>query len=122
MKTRKKVCLLAAVLAAIVSAAHAQVIGIDFNNGGATNQSPAPTDVVGPVASAGWYNNVDVSTVPGPMSLLDSSNSATGATFGFTQGGFTAGGNPIYNSGYGATGVSNGSLTPEQQLYNGAAY
>jgi hypothetical protein len=107
---------------AFVGAAHAQIIGIDFNNGGAANQSPASTDVVGPVASSGWYNNVDLSAAPGPMSLLDNNNTATGATFAFKQGGNTLGGNPIYNSGYGATGSSNGSLTPTQQLYNGAAY
>ena len=123
MRISKKIGLSTIVLVALAAAAQAQIIGIDFNDGGATNQSPGSTAVAGPVPTAGWYNNVDVSTAPGPISgLLDNTNTATTATFGFTQGGNTLSGNPIYNSGYGAVGAANGALTPDQQLFNGAAY
>lgn len=97
-------------------------INIDFNNGGATNQSPAITDVVGPSPTAGWYNQFNVGAAPGPMSLVDNNNNpVVGATFGFTQGGNALNGNAIYNTGYGARGTANASLTPNQQLFNGAA-
>jgi hypothetical protein len=107
---------------ASISTAKAQIIGIDFYVGSTTNQSPGSSAVVGPYASAGWYNEVDPSTTPGAgsVSLLDSNNSGTTATFGFTQGGNTLSGNPIYNSSYGTQGSANAALTADQQLYNGA--
>ena len=105
---------------ASLSTASAQIIGIDFYVGSTTNQSPGSSAVVGPYASAGWYNDVDPSTAPGPVGLRDSTDALTTGTFGFTQGGNTLTGNPIYNSSYGAEGSANATLTPDQQLYNGS--
>jgi hypothetical protein len=119
--SRTIISLALASLGFVASAQGAAVIGIDFAVGTATPQSPAVTDAVGPYVSAGWYNNVDPSTGPGPgsVSLKDSTGNSTTATFGFTQGDKTLSGNPIYNSSYGAAGTGNGTLTPDQQLYNG---
>ena len=113
-----------ALLAFGTSHSQAQIIGIDFNNGGAVNQSPGSSAVVGPYASAGWYNNVDVSTNPGPgsISLYDNTDTATGATVGFTDyPNNTLQGRPIYSPSFPATGSANAGLTADQQLYNGAA-
>jgi len=110
-------------LLAFAGAAQAQVIGIDFYNGSTTNQTVSPTDVVGPYASAGWYNQVNPNaTSPGSVSLLDSGGGSTTATFGFNQGGDTLSGNPIYNTGYGLSGAAAPTLTPDQQLFNGSVY
>lgn len=107
---------------AFTGIASAQMIGVDFNLGGAADQSPGPAAVVGPYASAGWYNTVNVGSVPGPLTgLIDSNNTATTAAFSFTQGGNALNGNPIYNSNYGAAGSADAGLTANQQLFNGAA-
>jgi len=110
------------ILAAFAGSARGQIIGIDFYVGSTADQTVLSTDVVGPYSSAGWYNQVDPNTAPGPgsVALLDSDNSSSGATFGFTQGGNTLSGNPIYNSTYGVMGSADNTLTPDQQLYNGA--
>jgi hypothetical protein len=123
-----KATLIRTVLAASATAffsvaAHGAIIGVDLNNGGATNQSPASTDVVGPYASAGWNNNVDITNPPNsgsPLTLTDS-NSVSGGTFAFNVGGAMDNGGSVYNPSYGGTGAANGALTPNQQLYNGAA-
>jgi hypothetical protein len=111
-------------IAAFSSSATAQVIAIDFNDGGATDQSPGSTAVVGPYATAGWNNNVDVSTNPGPgsINLTDSAGLPTTATFGFTlYPNYTLQGLAIYSPSFPATGNADGTLTVDQQLYNGAA-
>ena len=118
-------CTGAWVLAAPPTARAATIIGIDFNNGGATNQSPGSTAIVGPYASAGWYNNVNMQNTnlgPGSVSLQDSNGASTTATFGWTlYPNTTLQGLSIYNSALGATGAADSSLTPDQQLYNGAS-
>src|ERR1700722_14371119 len=79
------------------------IIGVDFDNGGATNQSPGSSAVVGPYASAGWSANNELDTSNGgtdTITLTDSNGSLTTATFGFKQGGTTLSGQNIYNSSY----------------------
>jgi hypothetical protein len=105
----------------LVTNAEATIIGIDFHASSTTDQSVSESAEVGPYKSAGWYNHVDPSAVPGPSILKDSTGADTTAMFGFTQGGNTLSGHPIYNSGYGWAGAANPNLTPDQQLYNGSA-
>lgn len=123
MKLHKKVVIAALASVAIVSTASAQTIGVDFNNGGATNQSPGSVSSVGPIPTSGWFNNIDVSTAPGATSVVDTTNTTVsgGATVGFTQGGTAKNGNSIYNSAYGSQGGANATLTADQQLFNGSA-
>jgi hypothetical protein len=103
-------------------AVRANVIGVDFYNSSTSNQTPGTSAVVGPYASAGWYNEVDASNGgSGTFTLTDSTAAATTATFNFTQGGNTLSGNSIYNSSYGVTGTANATYSANQQLYNGAA-
>jgi hypothetical protein len=113
------------------------VIGIDFDVGGASGQSPGSTAVAGPVPTAGWNNNVDLNNPPTayvpynpynhsdtgtPLTLVDNTGATTTGTFGFNNYGFsTLNGGSTYSPGYGATGGANGGYTPDQQLYNGAA-
>jgi hypothetical protein len=114
----------------------ATVVCVDLNNGGAADQSPAPTDVVGPYATAGWNNLVDVKNAPtalynpynasdhgSPVSLKDTTGADTGIKFGFNNFGFpTYNGSSTYSPDYGAVGAANAGLSANQQLYNGASY
>jgi len=109
-----------AVVASISPVRAQTIIGIDMYNGSQTNQTPGTAAVVGPVPTSGWYNEVNPAAVPGPASLVNNLDQSTSATFGFTQSGNTLSGNPIYNSGYGAAGAANATLTANQQLYNGS--
>ena len=113
------------------------VIGIDFDVGGASGQSPGSTAVAGPVPTAGWNNNADLDNAPtayvpynpynpsdtgSPLTLVDNTGATTTGTFGFDSYGFsTLNGGSTYAPYYGATGAANGGYTPDQQLYNGAA-
>ena len=113
------------------------VIGIDFDVGGASGQSPGSTAVAGPAPTAGWNNNADLNNPPtayvpynpynpsdtgAPLTLMDNTGATTTGTFGFNNYGFsTLNGGSTYSPGYGATGAVNGGYTPDQQLYNGAA-
>ncbi|MGA3145821.1 MAG: PEP-CTERM sorting domain-containing protein [Verrucomicrobiota bacterium] len=122
---------------ALAGTTSAQIIGIDFDLGGASGQSPAPADLAGPVATTGWNNNVDLNNPPtayvpynpynpsdigSPLTLVDNAGATTTGTFGFNNFGFsTLNGGSTYSPGYGATGAANGGYTPDQQLYNGAA-
>jgi hypothetical protein len=111
----------------------ANIIGVDFVNGSGTPQSPANTDVVGPVASAGWNNTVDLTNAPffataaptnpstSLLTLKDDTNANTSAKFGMNNYGYaTLNGPTTYAPNYGADGSGNAGLTPNQQLYNGA--
>jgi hypothetical protein len=122
MNKKVVITAIAAATLTLVSSASAQIIGVDFYLGSQTNQTPGSSAVVGPDPSAGWYNEVDPSTMPGigSVPLLNSSDAATTATFGFNQGGNTLSGNPIYNSNHGPEGSANATLTADQQLYNGS--
>jgi hypothetical protein len=113
------------------------VIGIDFDVGGASGQSPGSTAVAGPVPTAGWNNNADLDNAPtayvpynpynpsdtgSPLTLVDNTGATTTGTFGFNSYGFaTLNGGSTYAPYYGATGAANGGYTPDQQLCNGAA-
>ncbi len=118
-------CVLGVAVTTFFAANNAAVgmIGVDFNHGGATNQSPGSADVVGPVASAGWNNFINVSSgpLPGTIALADNTNTTTSATLAFKQGGTALNGYGTYNSAYGAVGAANGALDANQQLFNGAA-
>jgi hypothetical protein len=148
MKLHKKVVIALLASVATVGGAQAQVIGIDFYNynydsaGGTgfanqtpAGQAPSPTDVVGPYASAGWYNEFNLQNGPflipaasatnhGTGAILtDNSGAATTAAFGFNEFGVAnaLNGRQVYSPGYGAVGSPNLALTPNQQLFNGAA-
>jgi len=122
---------------ALAGTTSAQIIGIDFTLGTTSPQSPAPTDVAGPVPTAGWNNDVDLNNPPTayvpynpynhsdtgtPLTLVDNAGATTIGTFGFNNFGFsTLNGGSTYSPSYGAAGGANGGYTPDQQLYNGAA-
>jgi hypothetical protein len=142
----KKIVIAVLASIALVTGASAQVpqvIGVDFynsnNSGDPTQQTPDPdNDVVGPYATAGWYNQFDVQNMPSQYPagtnpydnggtgvgngtlLVDRNDLLTTASFGMQPAFNTLGGKPVYNAGYGAIGSNNTSLTPNQQLYNGA--
>jgi hypothetical protein len=137
MKTVLKSLLVLLTGTALTCTVSAQIIGIDFDIGGASGQSPASTDVAGPVPTAGWNNNIDLNNPPtayvpynpynhsdtgAPLTLVDNAGATTTGTFGFNNFGFsTLNGGSTYSPSYGASGAANGGYTPDQQLYNGAA-
>lgn len=121
------------------AALHAGSINVDFNNGGATGQSPDATAVVGPYATSGWYNTVNLasgypthwpmetiswwaSNTGSPTTLVDNANQPTTAKFGFLSDGLPAldSTRNVYAPYYGAVGASDSGLNSNQQLYNGA--
>lgn len=117
-------------------ASSAAVIGVDFNNGGASGQAPGSADIVGPYASSGWVNLFNLQSAPiyltnnifnpsdhgSPATLVDSTGATTTTQFGFNSYGMpTLNGGSTYGPDYGAFGSANAGLTPNQQLYNGVA-
>ena len=135
LRNRKYLVAIALGTVALAGTASAQIIGIDFNDGGAADQSPGSSAVVGPVPTAGWYNNADITNPPTSyynpyngsdtgtkLLLTDNSGVVTTAQFGFNSNGFsTYNGSSTYSPSYGGVGSADSTLTPDQQLFNGGA-